>query len=178
VPEPARDHALHFVDQLVVVVGGPAAAGVDRHARAVAAEQPVQRHAQDLPLEVPERDVHRAQRAEGQALASDTAQVVEQLVPERIGLEGIAPDQTGRDVMPDQLARRLATDLVIGDADALESLVRGHAQDQQPDGFDLARGIGEVSGNRRGDEMDVEFGDPMTRHVELPLSGPRARRTA
>ena len=59
--EAARDHSLHLVDELVVVVGRPAAAGVDRHARSVAAEQPGRGRSDDLALQVPQRDIDGAQ---------------------------------------------------------------------------------------------------------------------
>jgi len=48
---------------------------------------------------------------------------------------------------------------VVGDANALQTLVGRYANKQEANRFDLARRIGEAARDRIRDEMDVDFAD-------------------
>jgi hypothetical protein len=72
------------------VVRGEAAAAVDRHLVAPAAEQHGEREREQLRLEVPQRDVHRGDRGGGQALAAEVAHLAAERLPGALRIHGVA----------------------------------------------------------------------------------------
>ena len=124
------DHAQHLVEAALAVA---ADRGVERQRGAPgAAEQLVDRLAEQLALDVPQRDVERGQRAGQRALRPELDAGVQQRVEQHGMIERVLADQRRRQVVADDAERgeaalhrrRLAdaVDAVIG-VDAHEGAV-------------------------------------------------------
>ena len=96
--EPAPHIATHFVDQLRVRVGQPAAAAVDGHRSRLAAEQAPDRYAERARMRVPHRDIGKAQCPSLQAFLAEVLRFMIPVADECKRRCGIAPAGEGRDV--------------------------------------------------------------------------------
>src|SRR5688572_17750910 len=84
---------------------------------------------------------------------------MEEVLPDGFCLKWISTDQLRRHVSADQLAHRFTADLVVGDAEALETLIGCHTNDNKTDRLNLTSSISEATCDRRRDEVDVDLLD-------------------
>src|SRR5262245_41546612 len=103
----------------------------------------MQRHSEDLTLQVPEREVDSRERAEHQPLSADAPEDGEEIAPDYLSVEGVATLQAWQHVLQDQRAGGRSTHLVVGYADTLQPLVGLYADNSHANRFDLARRIGQ-----------------------------------
>ena len=153
--DPSRELLLQPLDG----VGGESAAAVDRHRVMSGVEQPEEREAEQLRLEVPEGRIHGGYRHRGDARASQVADGVHHRRPRGGDGEGIAPLDDAGELAGDQGGHRR---VAVGVADPRLAAARGldeHYRRRGPrEGAVRLRGIG-----RHGVRRDL---DPLYGRVE------------
>ncbi len=153
-------HRSSWLAGLAFVVGGEAAAAVDRHLGVRHAEQPAHRQAQQLALEVPQRGVDRRDRAGRQAGPSVVADRLDHRLPTRRRCRARCcprrPARAGRRPAAAGAGRVGVADAAPAAGRRLGEHQRGRRPGQRAVGF---RRVGRDLVDRRGNVVD--------RHVVL-----------
>ena len=132
------NHHLSLFYQLFDGIAGPPAGGVDRDHGVSAAQQAVQRHIQQLALDIPQSNVHRAVCTEGQAFTAHTAHVVEGLLVERLGLKGTAANKFRLNGIANKLTNGFAAHLMVSNSNTSDTRISVHLNHNKADSLNLA----------------------------------------